>query len=73
MALTKPQATILGGDTLSTSPIAFNPGVPIIENSTIINTSYCVTTGSNAHSIGPITVSVGAAVVVPVGSVWTII
>jgi hypothetical protein len=73
MPLTKPQATILGGDTLSISPIAFNPGVPIIENSTIINSSYCVTTGSNALSTGPLTVTVGTNVTVPTGSVWTIV
>jgi hypothetical protein len=73
MPLTKPQATILGGDTLSTSPVAFNPGVPIIENVNVINTSYCVTTGSNAQSVGPLSVSASANITVPAGSVWTII
>jgi hypothetical protein len=73
MPLTKPQVTILGGDTLSTSPVAFNPGVPIIENINVINTSYCITTGSNAQSVGPLSVLVGVNVTVPAGSVWTII
>jgi hypothetical protein len=72
MPLTTIQSGIVG-NSQAISGAAFNVGVPIVENTAIMSNSYCITTGSNAHSIGPITVSVGATVVVPVGSVWTII
>jgi hypothetical protein len=74
MPLTRPQASILGADTLSTGSAALNIGVGILENSNTINSgNYSITTGSNAMSVGPVTVSVNSNVVVPVGSVWTII
>ena len=73
MPLTKPQAGILGADTLSTGSIALNAGVPIVENSQIISSSYCITTGSNAMSTGPITVASGVVVRIPVGSAWSIV
>ena len=55
------------------NPNGVNFGVPIIENSQAIATSYCVSTGTNAMSSGPITVNDGVVVVVPDGSVWTVI
>lgn len=42
------------------------------ENDQTITTSYTITTGKNAGSFGPITVSEGATITVPVGSTWTI-
>jgi hypothetical protein len=71
MPLTKPQAPILGADILGTSSVNF--GVPIIENSQIISSSYSITTGSNATSAGPIVVASGVTVTVPNGSVWRIV
>jgi hypothetical protein len=71
MPLTKPQAGILGTDTLGT--VSVNFGVPIVENSQIIGSSYAITTGSNATSAGPVTVAEGAIITVPVGSAWTIV
>jgi hypothetical protein len=73
MPLTRPQASILGADTLSNGSVALNVGVPIIENFNVININYCVTTGSNALSAGPLSVLAGTNVTVPTGSVWTII
>jgi hypothetical protein len=51
---------------------AANVGVAIVENPTTISVNYCVSTGSNAHSVGPITIASGYNVTVPVGSVWSI-
>ena len=72
MALTTIQSGIVG-NSQAVSGAAFNVGVPIVENTTVIGNSYCVTTGSNALSAGPITVTGGANVTVPTGSVWTIV
>lgn len=69
MPLTKVSATMIGDGTGQ----AFNPGVPVYENSNIIATNYSVSTGSNAMSAGPITISDGVAVTIPDGSVWTIV
>jgi hypothetical protein len=71
MPLTKPQAPILGTDVLGT--VSVNFGVPIVENSQIISSSYSITTGSNATSAGPISIAVGATLTIPTGSVWTIV
>jgi hypothetical protein len=71
MPLTRPQAGILGTDTLGS--VSLNVGVPIVENSQIISSSYSITTGSNATSAGPITLPVGVVVTVPVGSTWSIV
>ena len=43
------------------------------ENSQTVSTSYEITTGKNAMSAGPITVSGGVTVTVPSGSVWTVV
>jgi hypothetical protein len=48
-------------------------GVPITENSPTISASYAISTGSNAMSAGPITISDGVVVTVTDGSVWTIV
>ena len=69
MALTKVSATMIGDGTGQ----AFNPGVPIIENSQIITSSYSITTGTNAMSAGPITINDGVTISIPDGSVWTIV
>lgn len=53
--------------------LAFNPGVPIYENSTVISTNYSITTGTNAMSAGPITIADGVIMTIPDGSVWTIV
>ena len=44
-----------------------------IQNNTTVNYNYTVPTGSNALSVGPITVSTGVSITVPSGSVWTVV
>ena len=72
MALTTIQSGIVG-NSQAVLGAGFNIGVPIVENTAIISNSYCITTGSNAHSAGPIVLSNNATVSIPNGSVWTII
>lgn len=43
------------------------------ENSATISANYTVTTGNNAMSSGPITISSGVTVTIPSGSSWVII
>ena len=70
MALTKVQNAMLGTSTGST---AFAPGVPIFENTQTVATTYTITTGSSAHSVGPITISSGVTVTIPSGSKWVVL
>jgi hypothetical protein len=44
-----------------------------VENDTTIAANYTITTGKNAMSAGPITISTGVTVTVPTGSVWTVV
>ena len=44
----------------------------IIVNSRTVSTSYVMSSGDNAFSVGPMTIASGAAVTVPSGSVWLI-
>ena len=55
------------------NPNGMTIGVSIIENAQAINVSYCISTGTNAMSSGPITIADGVIVVVPDGSVWTVV
>ena len=64
-------AVMVGNTQLNPNGVTL--GVPIIENSQAINVSYCISTGTNAMSSGPITVADGVIVVVPDGSVWTVV
>ena len=73
MPLTRPQASILGADTLSNGSVSINTGVPILENTRVVEFNYSITTGSSAMSVGTIRISTGITVTVPVGSTWTII
>jgi hypothetical protein len=54
-------ATGAGGDTVFS------------ENSMIVTTSYTLTSGKSASSVGPITINSGATVTIPSGSRWVII
>lgn len=64
-------AVMIGNTQLN--PNGMTIGVSIIENAQAINSSYCISTGSNAMSSGPITIADGVIVVVPDGSVWTVV
>lgn len=55
-----------------TSGMALITGVPIYENTQTVSSSYTVTSGSSAHSTGPITLSAGVVVTLPSGSRWVI-
>lgn len=55
-----------------TSWVASNPSLVFYENSLSITTSYSITPGKSAHSVGPITVASGATVTIPSGSRWVI-
>lgn len=44
----------------------------IITNNTTITANYTVTTGLNAQSVGPITISTGINVTVPTGQAWLV-
>jgi hypothetical protein len=54
-------ATGAGGDTV------------FQENSLIVTTSYTLSTGKSAMSVGPITINGGAAVTIPSGYSWLIL
>ena len=44
-----------------------------VENSRIVTTSYTLTTGKSAESVGPVTVNSGATVTIPSGERWIIL
>ena len=74
-AYTTPQViqTIPAGELGSTNPRArqsVNFGVGIYENAKTINSNYCITTGTGAFSVGPLTIN--AVVTVPNNSSWVI-
>jgi len=48
-------------------------GEGYVENSYTINASSSITTGSNAISVGPLTIASGVSVTVPSGSRWLVL
>lgn len=42
------------------------------ENDLSVTTSYSITAGKGAHSVGPITIAGGVVVTIPNGSRWVI-
>lgn len=73
MPLTTIAASMVGIVSTSSDNQAFTSDTPIYENVQQITSNYVITTGSNAMSVGPITVSDGVVVTVPDGSVWSIL
>jgi 5-enolpyruvylshikimate-3-phosphate synthase len=57
----------------TTGTVQFEGGQPIIEYQQAITSSYTITSGTNALSVGPITVNTGVTVTVPNGSRWVIV
>lgn len=55
-----------------TNNMALVTGVPIYENTQTVSSSYTITSGSSAASVGPITLSSGVVVTLPSGSRWVI-
>ena len=70
MALTKVVNTMIG---TSTSVTALSPAVPLYENTLTVSTSYTITTGSSAMSVGPLTINSGINITVPSGSKWVVL
>lgn len=56
-----------------TSSVAFNAGTPLYENTLSITTSYTITSGSSAMSVGPVSISSGVAITIPSGSKWVVL
>ena len=52
---------------------AFAPGVPIYENTLAVSTSYTISTGSSAMSVGPLVINSSVTVVIPAGSKWVVL
>jgi len=69
MALTKVASSMVGDG----SGQAFNPSVPIYENTKTVTASYTITAGACAMSVGPITLAAGVTVSLPSGSRWVIL
>ena len=69
MALTKVASSMVGDG----SGQAFNPSVPIYENTKVVTVSYTITSGSWAMSVGPITLIAGVTVTIPAGSRWVVL
>ena len=73
-------ATVVGSYTYSTWAVIGGGGATggggdqvFVQNQTTVTTSYTLTTGYNAESVGPITFNPGVAVIVPAGQRWVIL
>jgi len=44
-----------------------------VQNQRVVTTSYTLTTGYNAESVGPITINSGVTVTVPSGARWVVL
>ena len=70
---TQTLSAVTGTIPVAQSNTALVTGVPIYENTKIVTTTYSVTSGSCAHSVGPITLSAGVSVTLPSGSRWVVL
>lgn len=57
----------------SSSGEAFSISGAIYENDNSVDANYSITSGKNAMSAGPITISSGVTVTVTSGSTWTVV
>jgi hypothetical protein len=73
MPLTTVPAALIGTGPSTTDNQAFSSETPIYENVQTVTANYCITTGSNAMSAGPITIADGVTVTIPDGSAWTVV
>ena len=72
--ITNTPTTLVGyGITDSTGATGAGGDQVFVENSAIITTSYTLSAGKNAMSVGPITINSGAVVTVPTGQVWSVL
>jgi len=63
-------ATTVGA--MSWTTVSGGAAGPVAESYQTISSNYSVTAGSNAFSVGPVTVATGVAVTVPTSQVWLI-
>lgn len=70
MSLTKVQNTMIG---TSSNVTVLAPTVPLYENTLTVTTSYTITAGSSAMSVGPISINSGVNITVPSGSKWVVL
>ena len=70
---TQTLSTVTGTIPVAQSSTALVTGVPIYENTKTVTTTYSVTSGSCAMSVGPITLNAGVAVTLPSGSRWVVL
>ena len=70
MALTTVQNTMIG---TSSNVTVLAPSVPLYENTTTVTTSYTITSGSSAMSVGPLTINSGVAITIPSNSKWVVL
>jgi len=70
MPLTTVQNTMIG---TSSNVTVLAPTVPLYENTRTVTTSYTITTGSSAMSVGPLTINSGINITVPSGSKWVVL
>ena len=52
---------------------AFAPGVPIYENTLAVSTSYTISAGSSAMSVGPLVINSSVTITIPAGSKWVVL
>ena len=70
MALTTVQNTMIG---TSSNVTVLAPSVPLYENTRTVTTSYTITSGSSAMSVGPLTINSGVAITIPSNSKWVVL
>lgn len=64
--------TDAGTDTLTIASSAGGITGAFVENDQTVSSNYTITSGRNAHSVGPITIDTGVVVTVPSGSRWLV-
>lgn len=70
---TQTLSAVTGTIPVAQSNTALVTGVPIYENTKTVTTTYSITSGSCAMSVGPITLSAGVSVTLPSGSRWVVL
>ena len=71
MALTRVQGGLFGVN--GSGNTATSLGTTLIENSNTVYSSYTLSNGNNALSVGPITILTGKSITVPTGQKWAIL